>query len=82
MNWKLPTIKKRETDTEALKKEIKKQVNNQILQLIHDGDLKCAGYTSLDQDPTIITACQAIAALVSLRLRFLRILLIPRNKRR
>ena len=66
MNWKLPTIKKRETDTEALKKEIKKQVNNQILQLIHDGDLKCAGYTSLDQDPTIITACQAIAALVSL----------------
>lgn len=66
MNWKLPTIKKRETDTEALKKEIKKQVNSQILQLIHDGDLKCAGYTSLDQDPTIITACQAIAALVSL----------------
>ena len=66
MNWKLPTIKKRETETEALKKEIKKQVNSQILQLIHDGDLKCAGYTSLDQDPTIITACQAIAALVSL----------------
>lgn len=65
MNWKLP-IKKRETDSEALKKEIKKQVNSQILQLIHDGDLKCAGYTSLDQDPTIITACQAIAALVSL----------------
>lgn len=66
MNWKLPTIKKRETDTEALKNEVKKQVNNQILQLIHDGDLKCAGYTSLDQDPTIITACQAIAALVGL----------------
>ena len=66
MNWKLPTIKKRETDTEALKNEVKKQVNSQILQLIHDGDLKCAGYTSLDQDPTIITACQAIAALVSL----------------
>lgn len=66
MNWKLPTFKKRETDTEALKNEVKKQVNNQILQLIHDGDLKCAGYTSLDHDPTIITACQAIAALVSL----------------
>ncbi len=66
MKLKIPTIKKRETDTEALKNEVKKQVNNQILQLIHDGDLKCAGYTSLDQDPTIITACQAIAALVGL----------------
>lgn len=66
MNWKLPTIKKRETDTEALKNEVKKQVNSQILQLIHDGDLKCAGYTSLDQDPTILKACQAIAALVGL----------------
>lgn len=66
MKLKIPTIKKRETDSEALKNEVKKQVNNQILQLIHDGDLKCAGYTSLDQDPTIITACQAIAALVGL----------------
>lgn len=66
MNWKLPTIKKRETDTEALKNEVKKQVNSQILQLIHDGDLKCAGYTSLDQDPTILKACWAIAALVGL----------------
>ena len=66
MKLKIPTIKKRETDTEALKNEVKKQVNSQILQLIHDGDLKCAGYTSLDQDPTIITACQAIAALVGL----------------
>lgn len=66
MNWKLPTIKKRETDTEALKNEVKKQVNSQILQLIHDGDLKCAGYTSLDQDPTILKACWAVAALVGL----------------
>lgn len=66
MNWKLPTIKKRETDTEALKNEVKKQVNSQILQLIHDGDLKCAGYTSLDQDPTILKACQAIAALIGI----------------
>lgn len=66
MSKKHPTNKKRETDTEALKNEVKKQVNNQILQLIHDGDLKCAGYTSLDQDPTILKACRAVAALVSL----------------
>lgn len=66
MKLKIPTIKKRETDTEALKNEVKKQVNSQILQLIHDGDLKCAGYTSLDQDPTILKACWAIAALVGL----------------
>ena len=65
MKLKIPTIKKRETDTEALKNEVKKQVNSQILQLIHDGDLKCAGYTSLDQDPTIITALSLLSSVWS-----------------
>ena len=66
MNFKIPTLKKRETDKEALNKEIKKQINQQFLALLKEGDLKCAGYTSLDQNPTIITACQAIASLVGL----------------
>lgn len=66
MNFKIPTFKKRETDKEALNKEIKKQINQQFLALLKEGDLKCAGYTSLDQNPTIITACQAIASLVGL----------------
>lgn len=70
MNVRLPKIKKRETDMEALKEavknEIKKDLNTQLLTLIHDGDLKCAGYRTLDEDPTIITACQAIASLVGL----------------
>lgn len=38
----------------------------QLLTLIQNGDLECAGYTSLDHDPTILTACQAIATLVGL----------------
>ena len=66
MNFKIPTFKKRETDKEALNKEIKKQINQQFLALLKEGDLKCAEYTSLDQNPTIITACQAIASLVGL----------------
>lgn len=38
----------------------------QLLTLIQNGDLECAGYTSLDHDPTILTACQAISTLVGL----------------
>ena len=62
MSKRSSTKNKRGADQEAIKKEAKKQ----LLALIRDGDLECAGYTSLDKDPTIITACQAIATLVGL----------------
>ena len=58
------TVKKR--SDESAKAAAKKEVEKQILALIRDGTLECAGYTSLDQDPTILTACQVIASLVGL----------------
>ena len=58
------TAKKR--SDESAKAAAKKEVEKQILALIRDGSLECAGYTSLDQDPTILTACQVIASLVGL----------------
>ena len=58
------TAKKR--SDESAKAAAKKEVEKQILALIRDGSLECAGYTSLDQDPTILTACQVIATLVGL----------------
>jgi HK97 family phage portal protein len=65
MSKKKPTEKKREKvspNKEAIKAEAKKQ----LLALIQNGDIECAGYTSLDHDPTILTACQVIAGLVGL----------------
>lgn len=61
---KKSSIKKR-SDT-ATQAAIKKEAYKQLLALIKDGDIECAGYTSLDQDPTILTACQSIATLVGL----------------
>lgn len=58
------TAKKR--SDQPAKSAAKKEIEKQILALIKDGSLECAGYTSLDQDPTILTACQAIASLVGL----------------
>ena len=58
------TVKKR--SDESAKAAAKKEVEKQILALIRDGSLECAGYTSLDHDPTILTACQSIATLVGL----------------
>ena len=58
------TVKKR--SNQPAKSAAKKEVEKQILALIKDGSLECAGYTSLDHDPTILTACQAIASLVGL----------------
>ena len=55
-----------EPPSEPSEAAIKKKVNEMVLTLIKDGDLECAGYTSLDHDPTILTACQAIATLVGL----------------
>lgn len=56
---------KKRSDQPA-KSAAKKEVEKQLLALIRDGSLECAGYTSLDHDPTILTACQAIASLVGL----------------
>lgn len=58
------TVKKR--SDQPAKSAAKKEVEKQLLALIRDGSLECAGYTSLDHDPTILTACQAIASLVGL----------------
>ena len=67
MKIKIPTFNKRGADQNTAEKEaIKKEVSKQILALIEEGSLECAGYTSLDKDPTILTACQAIATLVGL----------------
>ena len=55
-----------EPPSEPSEAAIKKKANEMVLALIKDGDLECAGYTSLDHDPTILTACQAIATLVGL----------------
>lgn len=64
MSKKSPTVKKR--NDSAAKEAIKKEAHKQLLALIKNGDIECAGYTSLDHDPTILTSCQAIATLVGL----------------
>lgn len=64
MSKKSSTIKKRSDS--ATQAAIKKEAQKQLLALIKAGDIECAGYTSLDQDPTILTACQVIATLVGL----------------
>ena len=64
MSKKSSTIKKRSDS--ATQAAIKKEAQKQLLALIKGGDIECAGYTSLDQDPTILTACQVIATLVGL----------------
>lgn len=64
MSKKSSTIKKRSDS--ATQAAIKKEAQKLLLALIKDGDIECAGYTSLDQDPTILTACQVIATLVGL----------------
>lgn len=70
INIKLPSLKKRGTDQaaeeKAKKEAIKAEAKKQLLALLQEGSLECAGYTSLDQNPTILTACQAVATLVGL----------------
>lgn len=43
-----------------------KALKKQFLALLQEGDISCAGYTSLDKDPTIATACQKVAEMVGL----------------
>ena len=66
MKISFPTFKKRGAQENAVKAVISEKVKQQILALIDDGGIECAGYTSLDHDPTISTACQRIAQLVGL----------------
>ena len=66
MKIRFPTFKKREAQPEPSQEAVKTEVNRQLLMLLQDGDIECAGYTSLDHDPTILTACQVVASLVGL----------------
>jgi HK97 family phage portal protein len=52
------TVRADSAEVKALKK--------QFLALLQEGDIACAGYTSLDKDPTIATACQKVAEMVGL----------------
>lgn len=58
--------KKRRKAGQQTRSEQSEKLAKQLLTLIQNGDIECAGYTSLDHDPTILTACQAIATLVGL----------------
>ena len=55
---------KRETPQEVIAQQEKKIA--QLLELINSEGITCAGYHSLDQDPTIVAACKSIADLVGL----------------
>lgn len=46
------------------KRDSTQTVNNPIAVWLADGDLSCAGYVSLDQNPEILTACRRIAQLI------------------
>lgn len=49
----------------AKEAELNRKVN-QLLEIIRSEGIACGGYTSLDQDPTIMTACERIAELIGL----------------
>ena len=67
MSKSVSTKKKRSAPKGASEQAaVKAEVNRQLLMLLQDGDIECAGYTSLDHDPTILTACQVVASLVGL----------------
>ena len=58
--------KKKKNAGQQTRSDQSKKLSQQLLTLIQNGEIECAGYTSLDHDPTILTACQAIATLVGL----------------
>lgn len=58
--------KKKKNAGQQTRSDQSEKLAKQLLALIQNGDLECAGYTSLDHDPTILTACQAISTLVGL----------------
>lgn len=57
-SFKLPSFKKR-SGMNASQLQA-------LMQMINDEGILACGYTSLDQDPTIVTACENIARLVGL----------------
>lgn len=65
MALKLPKLKlpksKRSKNEAAMKAQLQA-----LMELINDEGICAGGYTSLDQDPTIMTACEVIARLVGL----------------
>lgn len=65
MKINIPKIKRRENDTAQTPTQ-QSQATQQLLALIQDGSLECSGYTSLDHEPTIVTACERVAELVGL----------------
>ena len=53
---------KRSEPTQA---DLKKKIDR-LVEMINMEGIECAGYRSLDQDPTILTACTKVAGLVGL----------------
>lgn len=60
--------KKKKTNNQTVRADSAevKALKKQLLALLQEGDIACAGYTSLDKDPTIATACQKVAEMVGL----------------
>lgn len=46
------------------KKKVEKRCANQVAFVLSDGDICVPGYTSLDRNPEILTACRRIAELI------------------
>lgn len=61
MALKLPKIKRRTKNKVDYRAQLQA-----LMELINDEGICAGGYISLDQDPTIMTACEAIARLVGL----------------
>ena len=61
MALKLPKFKKRSNNEAKYKAQLQA-----LMELINDEGICAAGYKTLDQDPTIMTACEAVARLVGL----------------
>lgn len=61
MSKKVRKVREAEPTQAQLKAKL-----SRLIELINMEGIDCAGYRSLDQDPTILTACTKVAALVGL----------------
>lgn len=61
MSKKVRKVREAEPTQEQLKAKL-----SRLIELINMEGIECAGYKSLDQDPTILTACSKVAGLVGL----------------
>lgn len=50
--------------TNKRKRYKQKRDSTSVALVVSDGDISCAGYTSLDKNPEIMTACRKIASLI------------------